>query len=116
MSPLELSHSGTLCAVSRRIQQQHIPRILLLKETQLLRTDAVQRGGSLPFSQSQLCTVRGDTQQTGGMALEVRAVWGQRTCMQFLVGSLSSSVTENEPFHLSGLRFHLRFLFFKKER
>ena len=36
--------------------------------------------------------------------------------MQILLGSLSSSVTENEPFHLSGLRFHLRFLFFVKKK
>ena len=56
--------------------------------------------------------VRSDTQQAGRMALEVRGVWGQRTCMRILVGSLSSSVTENELFHLSGLRFHLYFLFF----
>lgn len=35
--------------------------------------------------------------------------------MQILAGSLSSSVTENEPFHLSGLRFHLYFLLKKKK-
>lgn len=116
MSPLELSHSGSVCAVSRRIQQQHIPRILLLKETQLLRTDTMQRGENLLFFQLQPCTACSDTQQTGGRALEVCGVWGQRACMQILVGPLSSSVTENEPFHLSGLRFHLRFLFFVKKK
>lgn len=36
--------------------------------------------------------------------------------MQILAGSLSSSVTENEPFHLSGLRFHLYFLLKKKKK